>query len=91
MNKQRARQFAAVHKLGVTWAQAKDKPLPNALHERPDLPLQKITWLSRHDRECGDLYGMFPLIEGLADLVATSLDGPEVSLDAEIWFGDDVF
>ena len=45
--------------------QAKDKALPKTLRERPDLALQKTTWLSRHDRECGDLYGMLPLIEGM--------------------------
>ena len=24
-----------------------------------------MAWLNRHDRECGDLYGILPLIEGL--------------------------
>ena len=65
VNKRRARQYAATHKLGITWVQAKDKALPRTLQERPDLVQQKTTWLSRHDRECGDLYGMFPLIEGM--------------------------
>ena len=65
VNKRRARQYAATHKLGITWVQAKDKALPKTLQERPDLVLQKTTWLSRHDRECGDLYGMLPLIEGM--------------------------
>ena len=37
VNKQRARQYAQEHRLGVTWSQAKDKPLPKILQERPDL------------------------------------------------------
>ena len=74
VNKQRARQYAAAHSLGVTWVQAQDKPLPKTLQERPDLVLQKFAWLSRHDRECGDLYGMFPLIEGLPVALTDHLD-----------------
>ena len=74
VNKQRARQYAAAHRLGVTWVQAQDKPLPKTLQERPDLVLQKMVWLSRHDRECGDLYGMFPLIEGLPVALTDHLD-----------------
>ena len=81
VNKQRARQYAATHRLGVTWVQAKDTPLPKTLQERPDLVLQKTAWLSRHDRECGDLYGMFPLIEGLPVALTDHLDrNPEKQL-----------
>ena len=32
---------------------------------RQDLPAQKVSWLNRHDRESGDLYGMLPLIIGM--------------------------
>ncbi len=74
VNKQRARQYAATHKLGITWAQAKDQPLPQTLQEKPDLILHKVSWLSRHDRECGDLYGMVPLIEGLPVALTDHLD-----------------
>ena len=74
VNKQRARQYAASHKLGTTWTQAKDKPLPQTLQEKPDLVLQKLSWLSRHDRECGDLYGMVPLIQGLPVALTDHLD-----------------
>ncbi len=74
VNKQRARQYAATHKLGITWVTAKDKPLPKTLQERPDLVLQKVAWLSRHDRECGDLYGMFPLMAGLPVALTDHLD-----------------
>ena len=74
VNKQRARQYAQAHRLGITWAQAKDRPLPKTLQERPDLVLQKASWLSRHDRECGDLYGMLPLIEGLPVALTDHID-----------------
>ena len=81
VNKQRARRYAATHRLGVTWVQAKDKPQPKILQERPDLLLQKTSWLSRHDRECGNLYGMFPLIEGLPVALTDHLDrSPEKQL-----------
>ena len=81
VNKQRARQYAAAHRLGVAWVQAQDRPLPKTLQERPDLVLQKTAWLSRHDRECGDLYGMFPLIEGLPVALTDHLDrNPEKQL-----------
>ena len=36
--------------------------------------LQKASWLSRHDRECGDLYGMLPLIEGLPVALTDHVD-----------------
>ena len=74
VNKHRARQYALTHKLGVTWAQATDTPLPKTLQERRDLVLQKATWLSRHDRACGDLYGMLPLIEGLPVALTDHID-----------------
>ena len=81
VNKQRARQYAAAHGLGVTWVQAQDKPLPKTLQEKPDLVLHKMSWLSRHDRECGDLYGMFPLVEGLPVALTDHLDrNPEKQL-----------
>jgi len=74
VNKQRACLYATAHKRAVTWVQAQDTPLPKTLQERPDLVLQKLTWLSRHDRECGDLYGMVPLIEGMPVALTDHLD-----------------
>ena len=41
---------------------AKDTPSTEALRLRQDLPSQTISWLNRHDRESGDLYGMLPLM-----------------------------
>ena len=81
MNKQRAVEFARQHKRGITWIKANDKPSNRTLQQRPDLILQKKSWLSRHDRECGDLYGMFPLIEGLPVSLADHLNrSPNIQL-----------
>ena len=74
VNKKRAQQFAATHKEGITWVQAKDTITTAALQEKPDLPLHKLSWLSRHDRECGDLYGMFPLIHNLPVALTDHID-----------------
>ena len=59
---------------------AKDTPSVEALRERPDLATQKLSWLQRHDRESGDLYGLVFLVEGLAQqCICTS---PGVSMIA---------
>ncbi len=65
VNKRRARLHATTTKQAITWVQAKDKPTPEVLRERPDLVAQKIRWLSYHDRDCASLYGMLPLIKGI--------------------------
>ena len=53
---------------------AKDVPSAHTLRERPDAVLQKKQWLMRHDRECGDLYGMLPLIEGMPVMLTDHVD-----------------
>ena len=44
---------------------AKDTPSTEALRLRQDLPSQNISWLNRHDRESGNVYGMLPLMIGM--------------------------
>ena len=65
VDKRRARQLAAKHKQAITWVPAKDTPTTQALHERPTMVLEKASWLRRHDRECGDLYGMLLLVKDM--------------------------
>ena len=65
VNKLRAQAYAAKTKVGIVYCPAKDTPSAEALRAREDLPSQKLTWLQRHDRESGDLYGMLPLIIGM--------------------------
>ena len=57
--------FAATDNETIIYCAAKDTVTPDALRERPDLPAQKLSWLQRHDRESGDLYGIVTLIRGM--------------------------
>merc|ERR1711994_1036769 len=73
-NKTRAKLFASRQSEGIVYAVAKDTPSQDALRERPGLQAQKIKWLQRHDRECGDLYGCLPLIHGMPVATADHID-----------------
>ena len=53
---------------------AKDTPSTEALRERPDLPAHKLTWLQRHDRESGDLYGVLQLVKGMPVALTDHID-----------------
>ena len=64
-NKLRAQQYAAHHAIPLAYAVAKDTPSADALREKPDIVREKRGWLKRHDRECGDLYGVLPLAVGM--------------------------
>ena len=63
---------------------ATDKPSTQALRERPDLSARKLEFLSRHDRESGDLYGILPLIKGMPVAMTDHIDR---SLDKRILRG----
>ena len=77
----RARSFAASRGEAVTYVMAKDTPSAEALRERPDLPSQKLSWLQRHDRESGDLYGVATLVRGMPVSLTDHLDrSPEKQL-----------
>ena len=81
VNKRRAELYASNHGYGITWVFARDKPQQRTLRERPGISLQKSVWLCRHDRECGDLYGIIPLIPGLAVALTEHVDrSPEKHL-----------
>ena len=55
MNKKRSLNCAASQQQGIMYCIAQDKPSAQALRERSDLPARKVEFLSRHDRESGDL------------------------------------
>ena len=76
-NKKRALGYANKLKTGVMYCPAKDSPSHEALRIRPDLPSQKIAWLSRHDRESGDLYGILPLIKDMPVAMSDHIDRSE--------------
>ena len=73
-NKLRAKIFASKRDEAITYCPAKDSATPDALRERPDLPAQKLSWLQRHDRESGDLYGIVTLIKGMPVAVTDHID-----------------
>ena len=58
VNKLRAQAHASKSGTGIMYCPAKDTPTADALRVRSDLASQKVSWLIRHDRESGDLYGM---------------------------------
>ena len=44
---------------------ATDKISSRALHEKPDIAHDKLTWLQRSDADCGNRYGVLPLCIGM--------------------------
>ena len=74
VNKKRSLNFAASKGQGIMYCIAKDTPSSDALRERPDLPARKLEFLSRHDRESGDLYGILPLIQGMPVAMTDHID-----------------
>ena len=74
VNKLRAKVCAAETGQVLHHAIAKDRISSAALREKPDLGKEKLTWLQRHDQECGSLYGVFPLCIGMPVAAADHLD-----------------
>ena len=65
-NKQRAECWARTHKQRLHYAIATDRISSQALHEKPDIAQDKLTWLQRSDADCGNRYGVLPLCLGNA-------------------------
>ena len=61
-NKTRATRFAESQGEGILWSPAKDVATTEVLKECPSVLARKVEWLSKHDRDTGDLYGMLPLV-----------------------------
>ena len=74
VNKKRSLNFAASENQCIMYCIAQDKPSTQALRERPDLPARKLEFLSRHDRESGDLYGILTLIKGMPVAMTDHID-----------------
>ena len=73
-NKNRALEYANKKKLAVIIVSAKDTPSIDALKETPGLAAEKLSWLKRHDKECGDLYGILPLTTGMPVALTEHID-----------------
>ena len=73
-NKKRAEQYANDKNRAMTFVAAKDKPSHDAIREKPGLAAEKLSWLQRHDKESGDLYGMLPLVHGMPVALTDHID-----------------
>ena len=65
VNKLRAEQWARQRGQVIYYAVATDKVSSRALHEKPDIAHDKLTWLQRSDADCGNRYGVLPLCIGM--------------------------
>ena len=80
-NKIRAQKHAALSNKPITWVYAKDVPTEKTLRERPGASAERRKWLTYHDRDCGALYGMVPLIRGMPMSLTDHVDrNPKVQL-----------
>ena len=73
-NKIRAEAFARRTKRHLHYVVAQDCACAAVVREKPDLAEQKLLWLQRHDRECGELCGMLPLCDGMPVLLTDHLN-----------------
>ena len=73
-NKKRAEQYANDKNLAMTFVAAKDKPSHDAIREKPGIAAEKLSWLQRHDKESGDLYGILPLVHGMPVALTDHID-----------------
>ena len=65
VNKIRAQEYAAATGKGIAWVRARDKPSQRVLQGRLQLKRDKRRWLTWHDKDCGSLYGMLPLVKDM--------------------------
>ena len=73
-NKIRAEAFARRTKRHLHYVVAEDRACAAVVREKPDLADQKLLWLQRHERECGELCGMLPLCDGMPVLITDHLN-----------------
>ena len=78
VNKVRARAWAAAAATPMHYAIARDTASSTVLQEKPHLLQEKVTWLQRHDQECGGLYGVLPIC-----LVACLCEPQNISTEDE--------
>lgn len=74
INKLRSRKFADEKGETITWVPARDVPGQEVLRTISNVRARKLSWLGKHDKECGDLYGMLPLVKGLPVFLTEHLD-----------------
>ena len=74
VNRKSARKFAAEKRQRLYYAIAEDRASAEVLAEKPRLDEDKVTWLQRHGREAGGLYGTLPLCIGMPVAATDHLD-----------------
>ena len=75
--KLRAQYFARATDQRILWVPAQDVAKHPSLVNDPTLLNRKREWLQLHDRHCGELYGMLPLLRNMPIFLTHHVDrGP---------------
>ena len=56
------------------WRHTQHTPSQEALTDDPTLPSKKISWLQRHERQCGGVTVMLPIVVGVPTVLTDHLD-----------------
>ena len=82
--KTKAREYARRTQQRIQWVVANDAAKdPSAIAKLEELHAaggedavrdEKIRWLTKHDRKCGKLYGMLPLVKGMPVFLSMHID-----------------
>jgi len=76
-----AAQWARDHGQPVLWSPADDRVASSCgLIDDERLREKKVSWLSRHDKSCGGLFGMLPLVRGMPVFLTNHTDRSEKAL-----------
>ena len=78
--KVRAAKFARDSRQRIVWAPAQDTAKSDSLCSDPNLLQRKGQWLQYHNKKCGNLWGMIPLVKGMRVSLVDHLDRSEKCL-----------
>ena len=78
--KVRAAQFARDSGQSIAWCRGVDFVSDMSHMTGKDMLKEKQRWLRLHDRKCGGLYGMLPLIRGMRVCLTAHVDRSEKAL-----------
>ena len=83
--KVRAEAYAEATKQDLHYIIAQDKACAAVLHEKAELATEKLAWLQRHDRECGDLCGVLPVCRGMPVYLTEHVNRKRLLLKGRRW------
>ena len=76
-----AAQFARDHGQPILWVPADDRVASSCgLLDDKNLRAKKVTWLQKHDKQCGGLLGMLPLVRGMPIYLTNHVDRSQKAL-----------